>query len=189
MWAQWVISHTFKTCSPDWKGQMWSGGFNTGHGSATGVAEELPRSVASCTILPFPTPLQCRCICYIKSVERRILLQAKPSTCPIGIPVGGAPVTHMFTPLDKSSGSWFVLGTNEIALHPHLPAQEPVVTFHQEQLVAFSRLLKSIQPEICLKHFVIGFDLLSTRKTLSTAPCRAQVTSVNHIGIILVNFY
>ena len=187
MWAQWVISHTFKTCSPDWKGQMWSGGFNTGHGSATGVAEELPRSVASCTILPFPTPLQCRCICYIKSVERRILLQAKPSTGPIGIPVGGAPVTHMFTPLDKSSGSWFVLGTNEIALHPHLPAQEPVVTFHL--VVAFSRLLKSIQPEICLKHFVIGFDLLSTRKTFSTAPCRAQVTSVNHIGIILVNFY
>ena len=121
MWAQWVISHTFKTCSPDWKGQMWSGGFNTGHGSATGVAEELPRSVASCTILPFPTPLQCRCICYIKSVERRILLQAKPSTGPIGIAVGGAPVLLHCQPLPHR------------VIHPHAGHQHR----QQRQQVVF----------------------------------------------------
>ena len=73
--------------------------FNAWQSSTTRIAEELARPIAIGTILPFPETLQRRSICYVKLVQGRVLLKTKSPTCPVGGPVGGAPVTSLHATL------------------------------------------------------------------------------------------
>ena len=73
--------------------------FNAWQSSTTRIAEKLARLVANGTILPFPEILQRRSICYVKLVKGRVLLKTKSPTCPVGLPVGGAPVPSLLATL------------------------------------------------------------------------------------------
>merc|ERR1719495_3138820 len=64
--------------NPDRQGEEGRVFFNAWQSSTTRIAEELARLIAIGTILPFPEILQRRSI-----------------SCPVGGPVGGAPVTSL----------------------------------------------------------------------------------------------
>ena len=121
-----VIFCNLVAFSPYWKSKAGCRRFNARQCTTAGVAEKLARPIATPTILPLSALLQHRRVCYVKPVKRRVLLQTKSSTGPTGKPVGGAPIAHIFTPLNKSLGSRFVLSLNQIALHSHLATQQPV---------------------------------------------------------------
>ena len=84
---------------PDREGEEGRVFFNAWQSSTTRITEELARPIAIGTILPFPEILQRRSICYVKLVKGRVLLKTKSPTCPVGGPVGGAPVTSLLAAL------------------------------------------------------------------------------------------
>ena len=84
---------------PDRQGEEGRVFFNAWQSLTTRITEELARPIAIGTILPFPEILQRRSICYVKLVKGRVLLKTKSPTCPVGGPVGGAPVTCLLASL------------------------------------------------------------------------------------------